>query len=308
MSTLDFNQFLSDHMLDVKTLTLPFTEVHQSEDKLLDKKKAYVKSPNAKLKDIEMVVKTLQNLPYKTSIKQTDDVDPADELQNLEDLESNLVNDDYFESKKYMEDRNTDNNLINIGDYGVNQKILEDFKTKLRLFEREKGKDAVSNLGDFDVTVIDINDHHTNNNAYMENLSESSDMKVKSRTSENINEPIKTKIDENPDDTTYSIHNKLLYGPDKIIETQIEHQDITGRSKPDRFSQMFNKNEMVDDVTTYKSDTKQAEMPPLFQVLNKISNLRTASPRNIMISSQSYKYSVFFKIPEDTTESSINSK
>lgn len=354
MSTVEFNQFLKDNLLDVKTVTLPFSDSNQYEDILLAKKKIYVQSPNATSKKIESVVKSLKNIPFKTTIKLTDDYVAADEFQILDNLESNLRN-DYYDvkvQKKRMESGSSKDNLVNFDDYAINQKILEDFKRKLKLFEKKTEKDAnQTGSGDVDVTVIDLNcdKRPVNKDVSLAKFTELFDMKIQSEISENVTEPTSIKTLETPDDISkaiqradelsYSIHNKLLYGPGKKIFTQIEEQDFTGRSSPDRFSKLFNVNMMLDnkvddqlqlmgentfgeitldkkddtefgqDVTIYTPDTKQADLPKLFQILSQLPSLKDkGQPNKIMLSSQSCKYSVLFKGSDDTTKPSSNSK
>lgn len=353
MSTAEFDQFLKENFLDVSTVTLPITQSNL-EDVLLAKKKVYVQSPKEKSKKIESVVRTLKKLPFKTTIKLTDNYDTADETQILKDFESNLQS-NYYDvkvQKKRMEGGNSEENLVNFDDYAINQKLLEDFKRKLKLFEKNTKKDVnQTSSGDVDVTVIDLNyDKHPDNKVInLAKLTESVDTKIQSGISDNITEPTRTKTLETPDETpervqkpdelSYSIHNKLLYGPGKKIFSQIEEQDFTGRSNPDRFSKMFHVNMVLDnkvddklqlmgentfgeitldkkddtefgqDVTIYTPDTKQEDLPKLFQILSKMPELKeNEQPNKIMISSQSYKYSVLFRGSDETTKTSNNRK
>lgn len=360
MSSVEFNQFLKENLLDVKTVTLPFTESNLYEDILLAKKKEYVKSPKAISKKIESVVRTLKNMPFKTTNKLIDDLDTAHEFQMLEDLESNLENDYNGKvQRKRMDSGNSNENLVNY-DYGINQKMLDDFKRKLKLFENKKEDDAnQTRSGNLDVTVIDLNYDKSNEEPNIAKLSDSSDLKLKSGIIENITDSASPIIEppspmtepstpetlekpeeisnlEKPDELSYTMHNKLLYGPGKKFFSQIEQQDYTGRSNPNRFSKMFNKNMMVDnkvddklqlmgertfgemtlnkkddtefgqDVTIYTPESKQEDLPKLFQILSKMPNSKSGGqPTKIMISSQSYKCSVLYPKPSD--ESTIPS-
>lgn len=342
MSTAEFNQFLKENLLDVKSVTLPFSDTNQYEDILEAKKKEYVQSPKAISRKIDSVVRTLKNMPLKISGKLTDDIDTEQEFEMLEDLESNLENDnDDVKVQRKRMGGNSKENLVNFHDYAINQQILEEFKRKLKLFDNKKEKYVnKTDPEDLDVTVIDINygKDASNEDANMAKLSESFDAKMKSGISENVTEPASTKTLEKPGEV-YTMHNKLLYEPGKNIFSQIQQQDFTGRSNPDRFSQMFNKNVMVDnkvgdklqlmgektfgemildkkddtefgqDVTTYTPDTKQADLPKLFQILSKMPNLKeNRQPTRIMMSSHSYKYNVFYKGLDVTTKPSNNSK
>lgn len=351
MSSLEFNRFLKENLLDVKTITLPFTETNQNEDILLAKKKAYAQSPIAKSKKIESVVRNLKNMPFETTFKLTNDFDAADEFQILEDLESNLDNDGYNVKvqKKRMEDENSNDNVPNVYDYAIDRKVLDDFKHKLKWFEYKKEK--VSNQtdpGDLDVTVIDLNYDKRSSDAEANKVkSEPSAEKTqrgpltetftKSPRTETIKKTdnISNSIQE-PEEISYSIHNKLLYGPGKKVFSQIEEQDFTGRSSSDRFSKMFkitampekvedklqlmrentfgqmapkqqDDKEFGQDMTIYKPDSKQTDLPSLLKVLGKMPDVKD-SGNNIMYNSRSYKYTVMYKPTDDKTTTLNNSK
>ncbi|XP_026316432.1 uncharacterized protein LOC113227677 [Hyposmocoma kahamanoa] len=352
MSTTEFNQFLKDNLMGVSVVTTPFTETNYDEGILLAKKKAYVQSAKLKSKKIESVVRNLKTLPFITTAKLMDDFDAGNEFQMLEDLENSLRN-DYYNVKvqrRRIDDGNPNEYSANIADYAINEKVLEDFKRKLKFFEKEKEKEAHrTSPGDVDIMIIDLNydTHSPDEETAMEKLLESSGEKTNNVTTEVDIEPTKTitpkKPDQfsnsvqKPDETSYGMHNKLLYGPGKHIISQIERQDFTDRSNSDGSHELFNDNMLADnkvddkfplmsentfgemtpntkddkefgqDMTIYTPDTKQAELPELFQILTKTHDKKEHEQSNaIVITKECYTYSVKFKTPDDTTKTSNN--
>lgn len=344
MGTLEFNEFLKDNLVDINTVTSPDTNTNQNEDVLLAKKKLYIPSSKAKSKMIESVLRGLnkKNMPVNT-IKVKDEFDTTNEFQMLENLEDNLRN-DYYDVKiqrKRMEDEYANENSAHNVDYAVNQKVLEDFKRKLKLFEKEKEMDAnLSNSGDIDITVIDLTPDSPAKQSTIAKLSESPDGEFNNRITFFIAEPKTMKILNNqnklssnrqtPDETPYKMHNNLLYGPGKNIYSQIERLDFTGRSNPDRFSKMFAADTLTDkvdnkpqlmkentfsemtsdkkdkefgqDMTIFTPDTKQTELPE-FHV-----SKADGPSKSITISGENYKYTVMYKTSDDTTQMPNNSK
>lgn len=351
MSTTEFNQFLKDNRMGVSAVTTPFTETNYDEGILLAKKKAYVQSAKLKSKKIESVVRNLKTLHFTTTVKLMDDFDAGNEFQMLEDLENNLRN-DYHNVKiqrRRIDDGNSNEYSANIDDYAINEKVLKDFKRKLKFLKKEKEKEAgLTSPGDVGIMIIDLNydTHSPDEETAMEKLLESSDEKTNNVTTELDIEPTKTITPnqfsnsvQKPDETLYSMHNKLLYGPGKHIISQLERQDFTDRSNSDRSYELFNDNMLADnkvddkfplmsentfgkmtpdtkddkefgqDMTIYTPDTKQAGVPELFQVLTKTHDREEhGQPNAIGITNECYTYNVKFRTPDDTTKTSNNSK